>query len=78
MIEQCTEWQRKLYINTVEFQKAFDNIHRDSAWHILRSYGIPYPIVDIIKSFYTNFKCSAGNSDILFEVKTGVRQGCAL
>ena len=30
IIEQCTEWQRKLYINFVDFEKAFDSIHRDS------------------------------------------------
>lgn len=29
IIEQCTEWQRKLYINFVDFEKAFDSIHRD-------------------------------------------------
>ena len=30
IIEQCTEWQRELYINFVDFQKAFDSIHRES------------------------------------------------
>ena len=40
-IEQCTEWQRQLYINFVDFEKAFDGIHRDSLWCILRAYGIP-------------------------------------
>ena len=35
--EQCTEWQRQLYISIVDFEKAFDNIHRDSVWRILRA-----------------------------------------
>lgn len=26
--EQCTEWQRSLYINFIEFQKAFHRVHR--------------------------------------------------
>ena len=39
--EQCTEWQRQLYINFVDFEKTFDSIHRDSLWRILRAYGIP-------------------------------------
>jgi hypothetical protein len=30
IIEQCSEWQRKLYINFVDFQKAFDSLHRES------------------------------------------------
>ena len=78
IIEQCTEWQRQLYINFIDFQKAFDSIHRDSLWKILKSYGIPDPIVQVIKSFYRNFTCSVGNSDISFEVQTGVRQGCVM
>ncbi|KAL0187117.1 hypothetical protein M9458_018787, partial [Cirrhinus mrigala] len=78
IIEQCTEWQRQLYINFVDFEKAFDSIHRDSLWRILRAYGIPDQIVELIKSFYTNFSCSVGNSDVRFEVKTGVRQGCVM
>jgi len=41
IIEQCTEWQRQLYINFVYFQKAFDSINRKSLWRILRAYGIP-------------------------------------
>ncbi|RXN04778.1 endonuclease-reverse transcriptase [Labeo rohita] len=78
IIEQCTEWQRQLYINFVDFEKAFDSIHRDSLWRILRAYGIPDQIVELIKSFYTNFSCSVGNSDVRFKVKTGVRQGCVM
>ena len=77
IIEQCTEWQRQLYINFVDFEKAFDSIHRDSLWRILRHYGIPLKLVQLIKSFYINFRCSVGHSDT-FEVKSGVRQGCVM
>ncbi|RUS74991.1 hypothetical protein EGW08_017258 [Elysia chlorotica] len=76
--DPCTEWQRQLYINFVDFEKAFDSIHRDSLWRILRAYGIPEKIVLIIKSFYSNFRCRVGNSSTSFEVKTGVRQGCVM
>ena len=71
IIEQCNEWQRQLYINFIDFEKAFDGIHRDSLWKISRSYGILH-LIDIIKSFYSNFRCRIGNSKIEFEVKTGV------
>ena len=27
IIEQCTEWQRQLYVNFVDFEKAFDSLH---------------------------------------------------
>ena len=78
IIEQCTEWQRKLFVNFVDFEKAFDSVHRDSLWNILRHYGIPSKLVHLIKSFYNNFRCSVGLSDTFFEVKTGVRQGCVM
>ena len=57
IIEQCTEWQRQIYVNFVDFEKAFDSIHRESLWKILRNYGIPYKMVQLIKSFYNNFRC---------------------
>lgn len=41
-------------------------------------YGIPQHLIDIIKSFYVNFRCKVGNSSIEFDVKTGVRQGCVM
>ena len=78
IIEQCTEWQRQLYINFVDFEKDFDSIHRESLCRILRMYGIPQQLVLIIKSFYSSFTCRVGTSDISFKVKTGVRQGCVM
>ena len=35
IIEQSTEWQRTLYINFVDFTKAFDSVHRHSLWKLL-------------------------------------------
>ena len=78
IIEQCTEWQRQLYINFVDFEKAFDSIHRESLWRILRAYRIPQEIVLVIKSFYNNFTCRVGSGETSFSVKTGVRQGCSM
>ena len=78
IIEVCPEWQRKLYINFVDFEKAFDSIHRNSLWKILRHYGIPQEIVSTIQSFYNNFKCRVGNSQDRFSVLYGVRQGCGM
>ena len=60
----------------VDSKKAFDSIHRDILWHILRAYGIPLLIVQIINSFYHNFTCSVRSSSLNFQVKTGVYQGC--
>jgi hypothetical protein len=49
---------------------------RDSLWEILRNYGIPSKIVQLIKQFYTNFSCTINSeADTSFLVKSGVRQG---
>jgi len=76
--EQCIEWQRQLHINYMDFEKAFDSIHRECLWRILRPYGIPQQIVLVIKSFSNNFNCRMRNSESSFHVKTGVRQGCPM
>ena len=75
ILEQCTEWNRQLKINFIDYEKAFDSIHRDNLWQILRAYGIPQCIVNIIKCFYSHFTGCVGEGDLSFKVKTGVRQG---
>jgi len=65
----------------VDFEKAFDSLHRDSLWKILRHYGIPLTLVNIIQLLYQNFECRVLYNNKLtepFEVKTGVKQGCIL
>ena len=81
IIEQSLEWNHPLYINFIDFQKAFDSVHRDSLWKILLSYGVPSKIVNMIRVFYEKFRCSVLLDGILsewFDVNSGVRQGCIL
>ena len=76
IIEQCIEWKSPLYINFIDFKKAFDSIHRETHWTILRSYGVPDKIVTLIKCFYTDFECTMllnNKTTDWFAVKSGVR-----
>ena len=50
IIEQCTEWQRQLYLSILTLRKP-STASRESLWHILKAYVIPLCIVQIIKSF---------------------------
>ena len=79
IIEQCTEHNAELFINFVDFKKAFDSIHRESMWRILASYGVPKKLIDIISLFYNNFQCAVAldNNKITdwFSITSGVRQG---
>ena len=79
IIEQVNEWQTTLYLNIIDHEKAFESIHRESLWKIMRSYDIPEKPIIIIKEFYKDFKCSVEDSGEIsewFEVLTCVNQGC--
>ena len=81
IIEQSAEFNEDLHINFVDFKKAFDSLHRSSVWKILKLYGIPTKIIDLIKLFYNNYECSVllkNKFGDWFSVETGVRQGCIL
>ena len=36
IIEQVAEWNTSLYLCFVDYEKAFDSIHRDTLWKIMR------------------------------------------
>ena len=78
IIEKTIEWQTPLYINFVDFQRAFDNIDHEVLWNILRHYGLPEKIIKIIKLLYENFTCQVihGKTTTNSTVTTSVRQGC--
>ena len=66
IIEQVNEWQATLYLSFIDFEEAFDSVHRESTW-IMRKYGNPGKI------FYENF--DQGEICSWFSIKTGVNQG---
>ena len=41
IVEQSMEWDSSLYINFVDYEKAFDSLDRETLWKHLRHYGIP-------------------------------------
>ena len=80
-MEQTIEWSSPLYLLFVDFEKAFDSVDREAMWRILRHYGIPDKIINMLKVQYEGFTCQVlhgGTMTEPIEVKTGVRQGCLL
>ena len=81
ILEQSKEWNTPLYINFIDLEKAFDSIHRESLWKILRHYGVPAKLVQVIAMLYSDFKsqviCDSELTEA-FNVSTGVKQGCIL
>ena len=81
IVEQSMEWDSSLYINFVDYEKAFDSLDRDTLWKLLQHYGIPEKFISLIRSSYEDMACRvihAGQLTDSFMVKTGVRQGCLL
>ena len=76
IIEQSIEWNLALFINFIDFEKAFDSL-----WKLLRHYGIPEKIESIIRSSYSgmsNRVIHDGKTSESFNVLTRVRQSCLL
>ena len=65
----------------MNFEKAFDSVHRESLWNIMRSYGIPSKMIRANKGIHEVFKCAIieeSETTEWFEIKTGVKQGCVV
>jgi len=48
ILEQCMEWQALIYVNFVDFRKAFDSVTREKLWVIMQEYGIPSTVYNTI------------------------------
>ena len=51
-------------------------VHRDSLWLIMRNYGIPSKIINMVKPLYADFECTVvdgHNTTEWFKIKTGVK-----
>ena len=79
-MEQINEWNATLYTHFIDFEKAFDSIHRESLWN-MSIYGIPEELISLTKAMYNNFECAVveeGETTEWFQVQSGVKQGCTM
>ena len=80
-MEQSLEWNSPLYLNFIDYEKAFDSVDRETMCKLLRLYGVPEKIISLIRCIFRDMSgriAHAGQQSESFEVKTGVRQGCLL
>ena len=47
-IEQSIEWQIPLYMNFIDFEKAFDSVDRNVIWQLMGHYGVPSKFIKLI------------------------------
>ena len=62
----------------VDFRKAYDSVRREKVLEVLKDLKVPVEIVDMIKRGYVGdrTKVEVGDSKVLVEVNSGIRQGC--
>ncbi|VDP81831.1 unnamed protein product [Schistosoma mattheei] len=78
IVERSIGWTLPLYINFADYEKAFESVDRTTLWRLLRHYGAPEKIVNIIRNSYDGINCTmmhGGRLPDSSEIKTGVRQG---
>ncbi|VDO86684.1 unnamed protein product [Schistosoma mattheei] len=71
-VEQSTGWNSSLYINFIDYEKAFDSVDRTTLWKLIRHYGVRQKIVNIIQNSYDGLHCKivhGGQLTNSFEVK---------
>ncbi|VDP39618.1 unnamed protein product [Schistosoma margrebowiei] len=57
IVEQSVEWNSSLYINLIDYEKAFDSVDKRTLWKLLRHYGVPEKIVNITRNSYDGLQC---------------------
>jgi hypothetical protein len=65
------------YVLFLDLIKAFDTVPRDCLWAILRKFGIPDHLINLLMRLHTEavMKFKVGDTDAAVENRIGVRQG---
>ena len=65
ILKQVNKWQATLYTHFIDFEKAFDSIHREGMWRIIKDCGFPNKLIRMVKITCDDFEYS-----VLDEVRT--------
>ena len=79
--EKCREQHQDLYMVFIDLTKAFDSVHREGLWKILRKIGCPEKFVNIVRAFHEGMMgcvLDNGEKSSPFTVSHGTKQGCVL
>ena len=75
------ECSRKTSFCFIDYAKAFDCVHHNKLWKILKEMGIPDHLTCLLKNLYAGqearVRTQHGTAD-WFQIGKGVRQGCIL
>ena len=81
VVERAREYHTPVYLCFIDLVKVYDAVDRAALLAVLRSYGVPNQLVNLVGELYTGTKCcvrtAEGTSEAIV-VKTEVRQACIL
>jgi len=61
----------------IDFQRAYDSIHRDTLWKCMGEFKIPKKLINMCKTCVQKIRCAVridGTLSSFFENKTGLKQ----
>jgi hypothetical protein len=59
-MEKRREFDLETHMAFVDLENAFDRVDRNQLWQILNRRGIPYRLIEVIKSPYKNTTVQIG------------------
>ena len=81
IIEKAREFQKNIYFYFIDYAKAFDWVHHNKLWKILKEMGIPDNLTCLLRNLYTDQEATVRNGHETtdwFQIGKGVYQGCIL
>ena len=52
IMEKAKEFQKKIYFCFIDYAKAFDCVHHNKLWKILKKLGIPDHLICLLRNLY--------------------------
>ena len=81
VMEKMWEYNKNHLHLFIDFQQAYDSIHRPSLWHILKEFNIPSKLIKMLKICVEGSECTVqveNHRTNTFKVNSGLKQGCIL
>ena len=78
---KAREFQKNIYFCCIDYAKAFDCVHHNKLWKILKEMGIPDHLICLLRNLYSGQEATVrtGHSTTdWFQIGKGVCQGCIL
>ena len=81
IIKKAREFQKNIYFCLIDYAKAFDHVHNNKLWKILKEMRIPGHLTCLLRNLYAGQEATVRTGHRTtdwFQIGKGVRQGCIL